>query len=171
MTSDWSSSPCGSRSASSSGRIRDPVECLWSLLAGPPALVVKMGERAGDRETGGRYSSAVSLSVESDQKRQWCQDLTTLVGNPVLGVALVMGAGRGDAGEIKPFFHLLVFDDTQLIRRCALPCAECFSERYLWLPSEQAVNPFDRRLRRQTRCYYVRARENQSWRIGNLATT
>ena len=67
------------------------MECLWSLLAGPPALVVKMGERAGDRETGGRYSSAVSLSVESDQKRQWCQDLTTLVGNPVLG----RGTGHG----------------------------------------------------------------------------
>ena len=79
------------------------MECLWSLLAGPPALVVKMGERAGDRETGGRYSSAVSLSVESDQKRQWCQDLTTLVGNPVLGRGTGHGGKSGDAGEIKPF--------------------------------------------------------------------
>ena len=66
--------------------------------------MVKMGERAGDRETGGRYSSAVSLSVESDQKRQWCQDLTTLVGNPVLGRGTGHGGRSGGRWRDQAFF-------------------------------------------------------------------
>src|SRR5262249_40081454 len=57
MNWDWSGLPGDSRSASSSART--PLE-PWgsSVLARPPPLVVKMGERAGGGEAGDRRRQA-----------------------------------------------------------------------------------------------------------------